>query len=119
MEKDLDQTFIYSEPLACSETPVAAREDAFKDLLLDISQKMSKDNVTALAYIADPAAPAGSSFSALELLQLLERQGTFSDRSCGKLEEHLRRIGRYDLAQSVQDYTERYPEISRTGGKQR
>ena len=110
MEQDLEQSPIHREPTACSEPPVVQRDAAFKDLLLNVSQNLRQEDAAALAFAADCTVPAGATPPALEVLQALMRQGDFSARSCGRLDDHLRRINRCDLAALVETYIERYPE---------
>ena len=113
MEQDLEQSPFHHQPTACSEPHSPQRDDAFKDLLLHISQDMSSDDAAALAFTATNGTTSGGSPSALEVLRLLVRRGEFSARSCGKLDGDLRRINRCDLAEHVREYMEKYPEIQR------
>jgi hypothetical protein len=105
---------VHGEPMACSEPPAVhkddARDDAFKGLLLTLSHKMSQDNTGALAFTAECNLSAGP-LTALDVLQAMMRKGVFSARSCGGLEEHLRRIERCDLAELVHSFREKYPEL--------
>ena len=98
---------VHNEPMACSEPPTGGREDAFKDLLIDISQKMDKDNVNQLAFRAGCNLP--DTTSAIEVLKELRKKGVISPRSCVQLEELLRKIGRCDLGELVQEYNDDYP----------
>ena len=109
-QQDLEQSPVHGQPTACSEPPPAHRDDAFKDLLLQISQEMSHEDTSALAFTAS-CGSTGGNLSALGVLQALVRRGEFSARTCDKLGEDLRRIKRCDLAELVRGYVEKYPEL--------
>ena len=120
MEQNPEQSPLHRQPTACSEPPALTREDAFKDLLLHVSQNMSAEDTTALAFTASNGTTNGNHSSALEVLQLLVRQGEFSARAAGKLYGDLRRINRCDLADAVRSYIEKYPgEQLLTGGQRK
>ena len=111
-QQDLEQSPVHGHPTACSEPPPAHRDDAFKDLLLHISQEMSHEDTSALAFTANRGTTiASGNLSALDVLQMLVRRGEFSARTCDKLGEDLRRIKRCDLAELVREYVEKYPEL--------
>ena len=99
---------VHSEPMACSEPPTGDREGAFKDLLIEISQKMDKDNANQLSFRAECNLPGTP--SAIEVLKELRKQGVFSPRSCANIEALLRKISRWDLADLVGEYMEKYPD---------
>lgn len=99
---------VNAEPMACSEPPIGDREEAFKDLLLNVSQKMSKDNANQISFYAECNLPGTP--SALEVLLELRRVGAFSPRSCAHLEILLRKINRCDLADIVVEHMGKYPD---------
>ena len=99
---------VHSEAMASSEPPIVNREEAFKDLLIDISQKMDRENVNRLAFRAGCNLP--DTTSPLEVLKELRRQGVVSPRSCTTLKTLLRKIGRYDLGDLVQEYMDDFPD---------
>ena len=93
----LDQT-----PMACSEPPPVRREDAFRDMLLTVAQKMTEENASELAFAA--SCNLSGKLSALNVLEKLLREGVFSPYSCNNLEALLRRINRCDIADIVKSY---------------
>ena len=99
---------VHREPMACSEPPIGDRDDAFKDLLIEISQKMDNDNVNQLAFRVGCNLPGTT--PALEVLKELRKQGIISLRSCANLKALLRKISRCDLADLVVEYMEKYPD---------
>lgn len=107
MDQELDTSPTVSlEPMACSEPPVH-REAAFTDLLLNLSHKMSSENVQELSFVTECGLTG--TLTALEVLKELRNQGVFSARSCANLDVYLRRIQRCDLADLVGQYMEVYP----------
>ena len=111
MEQEIEpsSTSLHSHPVVCSEPPPVDRDEAFKDLLMNIARKMDRDNCSQLAY----AAECNSATTALDVLRELENKGTFCARSCGRLEELLRRIERCDLAETVVRHRDSYPDQRR------
>ena len=111
MDQDLDQfPTSLREPMACSEPSVAQRDDAFKALLLTLSHNLNQNNPSELAFAAG-CNLSGSSLQPLDVLRQLRRQGVFSPTSCAKLEEHLRKIYRCDLADMVREYMDDHPDL--------
>ena len=108
MDQDLVQSVTaLPEPMACSEPPALRREDAFTDLLLTLSHKMSPDNAKELSFAAECSLPGTP--TTLDVLQDLRKRGVFSPQSCDHLEGLLRRIHRCDLADLVGRYMKDYP----------
>ena len=79
-------------------------EDAFRDLLLEISQKMNSNNPSELAFAAKCSECSGR--SALDVLEELMRLGEFSATAPGNLANLLLRIKRKDLADLVKTFRE-------------
>ena len=104
-----------SEPMACSEPPAVRREDAFTDLLLTLSHKMSQDNAKELSFAGECSLPETP--AALDVLQDLRKGGVFSPQSCDNLAGLLRRIHRCDLADLVAQYMKDYPPDPPPSGK--
>lgn len=107
MDQDFDHSPTPPEPMACSEPPPVHRDDAFKELLLKLSQKMSQENARELSFMAESGLPGTT--TPLDVLIELQKQGVFSPRSCDYLEGHLRKISRWDLADVVRQYMDSYP----------
>ena len=85
-----------------------SRKKAFRDLLLNISHKMSEENVASLQFTGELERSSGLKPSAIEVLQMLRESGKFSPNSCTDLHSMLTEINRYDLAELVLQYMDSY-----------
>ena len=95
----------------CGEMP--ERGEAFKNLLLLTAQRMKQEDSEQLAFLTTSSTPVGG--SNLQLLQSLRNSGEFGPFAGSRLEELLRKINRYDLADGVSKYVEVYPDSKREG----
>ena len=93
-------------PVVCSE-PSLGREEAFRDLLLTTSQRLSEHDTEQLAFLTEPSGAKGSP---LQLLTTLRNRGQFCPLTGSRLEYLLRKINRHDLADQVGEYVERFPD---------
>ena len=93
--------------MASDEAPT--REEALKDLIVTISQKMSSENVSELKFLVE-FRPSDTRI-AIDLLSEMREVGIYSHYSCAPLERLLRKIKRLDLSELVKDYLSRYPDI--------
>ena len=91
-----------------------SRDDAFNDLLVELSHKMSEVNVQELSVVGGLRLNSGYRApppTALDVLLGLRNQGEFSPHCCARLSGHLRRIYRCDLADLVRDYMHVYATV--------
>ena len=86
--------------------------ELFRKLLVDISDKLHKNDIERLAYIYDIPMGERSEITALALLRELEIRGTFSINNIRSLETLCDNISRHDLTRSVRKFKEIY-ELSR------
>lgn len=85
------------------------RDKPFKDMLLAVSKQLNEQNVEQLQYLTE----CRCSSKPLELLTALRNKGVFSPVHCAPLEELLKQIDRYDVADDVRNkYTALYPDQS-------
>ena len=85
------------------------RKQAFKVLLLKVSDKLEKKDMEKVGFCMEMP-NLESSYTSLQLLEHLWRKGKFSPLTCSRLEDLLKEIGRHDLAAEVGRYLERYPD---------
>ena len=85
------------------------RDEPFKDMLLSVSKQLSQENVVQLQFLTG----CHSCNKPLELLTALRNRGAFSPANCSPLEELLKKIDRYDLADEVKNkYSSLCPDQS-------
>ena len=91
-----------------------SRDDAFNDLLVELSKNMSEENVQELSLVGGLRLNSGCKApppTAQDVLQRLRNLGQFSPHSCARLSGHLRKIYRNDLADLVRDYMHEYATV--------
>ena len=76
---------------------IGSRQDAFLDLLKDVGQQLSPENITTIEYLVS-VPPQRKGQSGLMLLDALRKSGKFSPWKTQPLREILRRADRCDLA---------------------
>ena len=81
-------------------------DEAFRSLLLKLSQNLRQENVQELAMMGGRA--RSGTLSALDVLLLLWEKGEFSPRSCAGLDKLLRDIARHDLLYLAEQYMDTY-----------
>lgn len=90
--------------------PRGSREEAFKDLLMELSHSMYQEDVGRLQYCAGLLTTDGSKPTAIDVLRKLTERGKLSPYSCANLHKWLNDIQREDLARNVQQYMNEYPQ---------
>lgn len=86
-----------------------SRDKPFKDMLLAVSKQLNEQHVEQLQYLTE----CRCSSKPLELLTALRNKGAFSPVNCAPLEELLKKIDRYDVADDVRNkYSSLYPDQS-------
>ena len=85
------------------------RIQAFKVLLLKVSDKLEKKDMDKLGFYTEMP-NLESNYTSLQLLKDLWKNGKFSPLTCSRLEELLKEIGRHDLAAEVGRHLEQYPD---------
>ena len=92
-------------------------------MLMHISELLTADNASSLAYINGlPTPPPGSApHRPFHVLMELEKRGVFSHENIEPLIGLLKDIGRFDIINTIQEYKERAEQDSKgdKGGKGR
>lgn len=95
-----------------SQDPNLTAEDDFKNLIVDISDNLAKEDLHKLRYCYKRhLGGRRQKLTALQILEKLEEKGFFSHQCVFPLKELLRRIPRYDLLSLVDSYAKKHSDI--------
>ena len=101
--------------MATSQAPSYGQERAyaFRKLLVAVSQMLTESEAKQIEYLRRLPQATGKR-EGLDVLIELEKCGTFSPAQTKPLIELLQEIERHDIANSVRDYQETYPDVGKT-----
>ncbi len=91
------------ERLGC----VRERHDSYKTLVGHVAEQLTAEESRSIIWHVD-APPKLKDGSALDILEYLERQGKFNELNVVFLSKLLERIGRNDLMEKVNTYSQDY-----------